>query len=151
MRVLLVALMVLFSLSVQARIEIHEFNDPAREALYDELVQELRCLVCQNQNLADSNADLAIDLRQKTYDMVQAGSDKDEIVDYMVTRYGDFVLYRPPLKSTTMPLWIGPFIILFVGLLALYFFIRGRSKAQPESAHTKQDLEKARKLLEDDQ
>ena len=151
MRVLLVTLMVLFSLSAQARIEIHEFNDPAREALYDELVQELRCLVCQNQNLADSNADLAVDLRQKTYDMVQAGSDKDEIVDYMVTRYGDFVLYRPPLKSTTMPLWIGPFIILFVGLLALYFFIRGRSKAQPESGHTKQDLEKARKLLEDDQ
>jgi cytochrome c-type biogenesis protein CcmH len=148
--VLLISLLLVLSSTLQARIEIHEFDDPAKERLYNELIQELRCLVCQNQNLADSNAELAIDLRQKTYDMIQAGNDKDEIVSFMVERYGDFVLYRPPLKSTTMLLWIGPFVILLIGLLVLFIYIRGRSRAVPESEHTEQDLEQARKLLEDD-
>jgi cytochrome c-type biogenesis protein CcmH len=147
----MISLLLVLSTSLQARIEIHEFDDPDKERLYDELIQELRCLVCQNQNLADSNAELAIDLRQKTYDMVQAGSDKDEIVSYMVERYGDFVLYRPPLKSTTMLLWIGPFVILLIGLLVLFIYIRGRSRAVSESEHSEQDLKQARKLLEDDQ
>jgi cytochrome c-type biogenesis protein CcmH len=142
--VLLISLLLVLSSTLQARIEIHEFDDPAKERLYNELIQELRCLVCQNQNLADSNAELAIDLRQKTYDMIQAGNDKDEIVSFMVERYGDFVLYRPPLKSTTMLLWIGPFVILLIGLLVLFIYIRGRSRAVPESEHTEQDLEQAR-------
>jgi cytochrome c-type biogenesis protein CcmH len=150
-RLLLFALMLALSFAAQARIEIHNFDDPDKERLYNELVQELRCLVCQNQNLADSNAELAVDLRQKTYDMVQSGSDKDEIVSYMVDRYGDFVLYRPPVKSTTMALWAGPFVILFFGLLGLFIYVRGRSRATTESEHSEQDLEKARKLLEDDQ
>ena len=74
------------------------FEDPDRQALYDKLVRELRCLVCQNQNLADSNAELARDLRNKAYQMVAKGESYDDVVEYMVARYGDFVLYRPPLK-----------------------------------------------------
>ncbi len=151
MRVIVISLLLVLSFSVQARIEIHEFDDPEKEALYNDLIQELRCLVCQNQNLADSNAELAVDLREKTYEMVQAGQSKDEVVDYMVVRYGDFVLYRPPLQGTTFLLWVGPFIILFIGLVAVVFLVRGREKTASDSVPSEQDLERARKLLEDDQ
>jgi len=151
LRALVFGLLLVLTFSVQARIEVHEFEDPEKEALYNDLIQELRCLVCQNQNLADSNAELAIDLREKTYEMVQAGQSKDEVVDYMVVRYGDFVLYRPPLRSTTFLLWVGPFIILFIGLVAVFFLVRGRQKVALDSAPSEQDLERARKLLEDDQ
>lgn len=151
MRVIVTSLLLFLAFSVQARIEIHEFDDPEKEALYNNLIQELRCLVCQNQNLADSNAELAVDLRQKTYEMVQAGQSKDDVVDYMVVRYGDFVLYRPPLQGTTFLLWVGPFIILFIGLIAVVFLVRGRQKAASDSGPSEQDLERARKLLEDDQ
>jgi len=84
-----------------ARFSAYEFQTEAQEADYKELVQELRCLVCQNQNIADSNAELAQDLKRKTYEMVVSGKSKDEIALYMTERYGDFVLYRPPLSYTT--------------------------------------------------
>ena len=89
-----------------AAVEVHEFDDPVQEARYKKLIAELRCLVCQNQNLADSNAELAQDLRNKTYEMVRAGQSDEDIIGYMVQRYGDFVLYRPPLKATTVLLWL---------------------------------------------
>jgi cytochrome c-type biogenesis protein CcmH len=123
-------LLVLFSTALQARIETHVFASPEDEARYQTLTEELRCLVCQNQNLADSNAELAQDLRRQTYEMVQAGKSNEEIVAYMVQRYGDFVLYRPPLRPTTMLLWIGPFIILGIGVLILLAFIRRRGREQ---------------------
>jgi cytochrome c-type biogenesis protein CcmH len=125
-----VVLLVLFSTALQARIETHVFASPEDEARYQTLTEELRCLVCQNQNLADSNAELAQDLRRQTYEMVQAGKSNEEIVAYMVQRYGDFVLYRPPLRPTTMLLWIGPFIILGIGVLILLAFIRRRGREQ---------------------
>jgi cytochrome c-type biogenesis protein CcmH len=102
--------------------------------------------VCQNQNLADSNAELAQDLRRQTYEMVQAGKSNEEIVAYMVQRYGDFVLYRPPLRPTTMLLWIGPFIILGIGVLILLAFIRRRSREQAP-AMSAEEIARAESLL----
>lgn len=90
------------------------FEDPSKQALYLRLTKELRCLVCQNQNLADSNADLAKDLRNRTYEMVDQDNSYEEIIDFMVTRYGDFVLYRPPFKSSTLILWASPFLLIIL-------------------------------------
>jgi len=117
----------LFSLSGQAVIEVRQFEDPEKQQLYDELIDELRCLVCQNQNLAASNAELAKDLRAQTYEMIQAGAGKQEIRDYMVARYGDFVLYRPPVKSTTALLWVGPVVLLIAGVVIVVVVARRRS------------------------
>ena len=116
MRTLLSILFFLSVLDVQAGVvEPRGFDEPADEARYKRLIAELRCLVCQNQNLADSNAELATDLRNETYSMVKAGKTDEEIVTFMVNRYGDFVLYRPPVKSTTFVLWFGPLILAALG------------------------------------
>ncbi len=123
-------MLIAISTTLHARIETHTFNTPEDEARYQTLTEELRCLVCQNQNLADSNAELAQDLRRQTYDMVQAGKSNEEIVAYMVERYGDFVLYRPPFRPATLLLWIGPFIILAIGVVILLAFIRRRTREQ---------------------
>ena len=129
-----------------AGVEVHEFEQAEQEQQYNRLVAELRCLVCQNQNLADSNAELAQDLRQEVYEMIQNGASDQEIVNFMVARYGDFVLYRPPFKTTTAFLWIGPFIILIAGFVILLVFIRKRKQAGAveldESEHAR-----ARELL----
>lgn len=139
-------LFLLISASAHAGIETHIFDDKEKEGIYKDLITELRCLVCQNQNLAESNAELALDLRQQTYDMVQAGSSKSDVVDYMVQRYGDFVLYRPPFRASTLLLWIGPFIFLLLALIGLVKYIRGRTKAtDPEISP--EELDRAQRLL----
>ena len=120
-------LLLLASTTTYAGIEAHTFEDSQKEGLYKELIAELRCLVCQNQNLADSNAELALDLRQQTYDMVQEGSSKEDVVDYMVQRYGDFVLYRPPVQKNTYLLWLAPLILLLAGAWVLRSSINKRS------------------------
>lgn len=89
---------------------------------------ELRCLVCQNQTIADSNADLAVDLRNQVREMLRKGQSEKEIIDYMTARYGDFVLYRPPVKNTTALLWFGPPVLLGAGLLTLWIVLRRRSR-----------------------
>jgi len=94
-------------------------EDPALEKRVNEIAAELRCLVCQNQTIADSHADLAVDLKNQVRDMVRSGKTQDEIVDYMVKRYGDFVRYRPPVKASTYLLWAGPFLLLFLGIVVL--------------------------------
>jgi len=104
--------------------------DPAVEARVMHLASVLRCLVCQNQTLADSNAELAVDLRNQLREQVKAGRSDEQIVDYLVTRYGDFVLYRPPMKATTVLLWVGPFLLLVGGLAALGLPLRRRARAQ---------------------
>ena len=113
-----------------ARVEVHDFDSPEQEQRYNKLIGELRCLVCQNQNLADSNAELAVDLRRKTYEMVKQDKTEREIASFMVDRYGEFVLYRPPLNSSTLLLWIGPFIILVIGVGLLIRTIRRRRAEQ---------------------
>jgi cytochrome c-type biogenesis protein CcmH len=93
---------------------------------------ELRCLVCQNQTIADSHADLAVDLRNQVRDMLRQGKTDREIIDYMTARYGDFVLYRPPVKPTTMLLWFGPAVLLLGGLTTLVLVLRRRSRMADE-------------------
>lgn len=107
--------------------EAREFENPENASRYRALISELRCLVCQNQNLADSNAALAADLRQLTYDMIRDGKSDAEIIDFMVARYGEFVLYRPPFKPTTAILWGGPFLLLAFGIWLLLRQIRSRA------------------------
>jgi cytochrome c-type biogenesis protein CcmH len=105
-----------------------EAADPAIEARMVRITSELRCLVCQNQTIADSNAGLAVDLRRETRDMLKQGKSDAEIVDYMTARYGDFVLYRPPLRATTALLWFGPALLLLIGGGVLVFTLRRRSR-----------------------
>jgi len=120
--------------------------DPALEKRVTGLAHELRCLVCQNQTLADSNAPLAVDLRNQIREQLQKGASEQDVIDFMVARYGDFVLYRPPLKATTIALWAGPFLLLALGIVALVRrLVRRRAPAPPLS-----DAERARaaRLLE---
>ena len=129
MKTIFALLIFVFMIHVSyARIEVHQFKNQQQEQRYKKLINELRCLVCQNQNLADSNAELAQDLRKKVYEMVMEDKSNKVIQEYMVDRYGDFVLYRPPFKMRTALLWIGPFIILGTGLILLFTFIIKRNK-----------------------
>jgi cytochrome c-type biogenesis protein CcmH len=102
--------------------------DPVLEKRVMELSSELRCLVCQNQTIADSNADLAADLRKEIREKMQQGSTDSEILDFMVARYGDFVLYRPPLRISTLLLWFGPLLLLTAGALVLIRLVRRRRR-----------------------
>ncbi len=102
--------------------------DPALEAQMLAITGELRCLVCQNQTIADSHADLAVDLRQEVREMLKRGQTPDQIRRYMTDRYGDFILYRPPLKATTAVLWLGPALLLAVAIAALVLVIRRRAR-----------------------
>lgn len=120
-----------FSTAILAAEEQLEFQSSEQQALYDSLIIELRCLVCQNQNIADSNADLAKDLRNKTYELIQAGQSEAQIKQFMRERYGDFVLYNPPLDKKTWLLWIGPFVMLVIVLLLVGRFIKQQSQITP--------------------
>ena len=121
-------------------------QDAQLERRVTDLAHELRCLVCQNQTLADSNAPLAVDLRNQIREQLAAGKSERDVVDFMVARYGDFVLYRPPLKASTVLLWAGPFAFLIVGFYLLARFLRRRHIPEPQLS----DAERARaaKLLE---
>jgi cytochrome c-type biogenesis protein CcmH len=126
---------VTFSLSAAAApIETFKFDSPETEKVFHKLSEELRCLVCQNQNIAESNADLAKDLRLEIYNMLSDGKSEDEIVDFMVQRYGDYVLYRPPFNPMTWLLWFGPAIVFAFGLVYVVRLMKSQSsKAQVES------------------
>ena len=108
--------------------------DEALDTRLKSLENELRCLVCQNQTLADSNAPLAEDLRKEVRDLATGGKSDDEIRAYLVARYGDFVLYKPPVKSTTYVLWFGPFLLLAAGAVAWWTLIRRRSRVTGDAA-----------------
>jgi cytochrome c-type biogenesis protein CcmH len=111
----LLALCLLLFAGLAAAIDPLPFKDEAEEQRFQHLARELRCLVCQNQNIADSDAGLARDLRQQVFEMMRAGKSDDEIRTFLTDRYGDFVLYRPPFKASTLLLWVGPLLILVVG------------------------------------
>ncbi len=123
--------------------------NPQLEARMMALATELRCLVCQNQTIADSHAELAVDLRQQIREQLAAGKSEDDIRDYMTARYGDFVLYKPPLKATTALLWIGPAVLLVAALLALFVVLRKRQRMSadafdPDTPEEGDDLSAAR-------
>ncbi|NND81919.1 MAG: cytochrome c-type biogenesis protein CcmH [Gammaproteobacteria bacterium] len=138
---LLLALLLPYSAS--AVIEAVQFEDPATEQRYRDLIAELRCLVCQNQNLADSDADLAKDLREKTAEMLRDGRSDAEILSYMQERYGDFVLYRPPLSGSTLALWIAPLVMLLAALIGVLLTIKRRQAAELlRPAHQQNDKQR---------
>ena len=145
-QLLLVAILLLPGASRSA-IEAYEFKDAEMEADYNQLINELRCLVCQNQNLAGSDADLARDLRRQTHEMLLQGKNPDQVVEYMVERYGDFVLYRPQFKTSTLLLWIGPFFLVFLVLWSLIRSLRSKQEVgEPDAAA----MVRAQQLLADD-
>jgi cytochrome c-type biogenesis protein CcmH len=145
MRGILFLILLLPTLAFSA-IESREFDNPQYEARYFDLIAKLRCLVCQNQNLADSNADLARDLRDRTYNMLHDGKSDKEITDFMVERYGQFVLYEPPFNMHTLLLWLAPVLLSAVGVAVFFNLVRGRRRRQLPSVDAA-DLEKARSLL----
>ena len=146
----LALLLVIGSTAVTAKEVVQAAADPALEARVMALSEELRCLVCQNQTIADSHADLAVDLRNQVRTKLQAGESERQIKDFMVERYGDFVLYRPPLKATTVTLWIGPFALLALAAFALWRAIRQRAQRLATAGPTEAELERARRLLQPD-
>jgi cytochrome c-type biogenesis protein CcmH len=119
-------------------------DDPVLEERLMNLSRELRCLVCQNETLADSRADLAVDLRNEIREQMKAGKTDQEIIAFLTARYGDFVLYRPPVKATTYLLWFGPFVLLLGGLFMLFRYLKQRRQLiteQPLSADQRRDVE----------
>jgi cytochrome c-type biogenesis protein CcmH len=112
------------------------FPNPALQARYETLTHEMRCLVCQDETVADSNADLAADFRRQIHDMVASGKTDTEIKAYMVGRYGNFVLYKPPVQSNTALLWAGPFLLLLIAFGVVFLVVRRRASQTEEGAGT---------------
>lgn len=121
--------------------------DVVLEQRVQRIAEELRCLVCQNQSLADSHADLAVDLKNQVREKLQQGASEQEVVDFMTERYGDFVLYRPPLKGSTLLLWFGPGLLLAVGLVALFVRVRRRAQLAAAPALSVEERAQAAALL----
>jgi len=140
-RVLAVLLFLAFSGSAVAGEAAPAAPDPVLEKRVMDLAGELRCLVCQNQTLADSNADLAVDLREQIREQLKSGKSERDVVAFLVARYGDFVLYRPPLKASTVLLWFGPFLLLALGAFLLVRRIRRQAQ---EAAPQLTEAERAR-------
>lgn len=128
MKQILCLILLIMPLSLQAAIDTYEFEDEATRERFNKLTFELRCPKCQNQNLQDSNSPIASDLRNEIYKMLQAGNDDNEIVDFMVARYGDFVLYRPPVNQMTYVLWYGPAALVLIGVIVVLVISRKKKK-----------------------
>ena len=150
---LLLALSALSTLQVQAKEAVPLAQDEATEKRLVDISAELRCLVCQNESLSASHAELANDLRREIRTLIKDGKSDSEIMDFMVSRYGDFVRYRPPLKGSTVLLWFGPALLLAGGLGALLLTLRRRNAAQGATALSADELHQAERLLnaKDDQ
>jgi cytochrome c-type biogenesis protein CcmH len=134
MRAWLIVLSLAFvTMTLQAKEAAPLAQDEAVEKRLVDISSELRCLVCQNESLSGSRAELAYDLRREIRTMIKDGKSDKEIMDFMVDRYGDFVRYRPPLKASTLLLWFGPGLFMIVGLAGLFFYVRRRNKAINDS------------------
>lgn len=134
------------TLLVHAEDTPFEFKDAAMQDRYMSFIKQIRCLVCQNESLADSQADLAGDLRRDIFTMMGSGKSNEQIKDFLVQRYGDFVLYKPPLQGTTILLWFLPFVFLVIAVLSVVYFIRVRSK-DTGSNMSQDDREKLEQVL----
>lgn len=138
---------VCWSMPVVAAIDVYQFDSPEQELRYRHLIDELRCPKCQNQNLSGSDAGVAKDLRQRTWELMQSGKSDDEIRAYLVERYGDFISYRPPLRAGTYVLWFGPFVLLSVVIGILIWRVRKRPVAP--AALSNEEQAKLASLLDD--
>jgi cytochrome c-type biogenesis protein CcmH len=122
-------------------------DDPAVERRLIDIAEEMRCLVCQNESLAASRADLAVDLRKELREQIRQGRTDDEIREFMVSRYGDFVLYRPRVKPLTWLLWAGPFVLMVAGVVALMMYLRRRNRASAGASLSRDEASRAEALL----
>lgn len=145
--VILLGLMPIFAHAGEAR---DLAADPVLEKRMIGLAEKLRCLVCQNESLASSHAELAEDLRREVREQMAQGKSDQEILDYLVARYGDFVLYEPPMKSYTVLLWFGPFVLLLIGVGMLLYQLRKRRQTVPDAQLSDEEKERAAALLNDD-
>lgn len=145
---LLSALLLVFATVAEAGLEAYEFTDAAEEARFKALIAELRCLVCQNQSLLDSDAGLADDLRRETYNLMKSGRDDTQIVQFLVERYGDFVRYRPPFNPATYLLWFGPAVLFLFGVYWVFRSVRNQRTAP---ALSPEQSKRAEQLLDEDQ
>ncbi|HSD41672.1 MAG TPA: cytochrome c-type biogenesis protein [Burkholderiales bacterium] len=146
-RFLLALLVAAAPLLAPAKDAVPTEQDPVAAKRAVALSEQLRCLVCQNQSIAESNAELAVDLRRQINEQIASGRSDAEIVDFMVQRYGDFVLYRPPFKASTVLLWLGPAVLLVLGLWALRRVLRIRQRAGEERPLSEDDRARAERLL----
>ena len=147
---LIAAAALLAGAAAQGAPAVDNASDAALESRVQALSAELRCLVCQNQSLADSHADLALDLKRQVREQLRAGRTEAEVVAYMTERYGDFVLYRPPLKGTTLLLWAGPALLVLVGAVLLWRSTRRHSRLATVPALDEAEARRAAALLEGD-
>lgn len=138
MRICVLIMLLLASVLGQAQVQVDQeplvFESPAQQERFNNLVAELRCLVCQNQNLADSDAPLAHDLRRDIHEMMLAGQNDAQIKQFMIERYGDFVLYRPPVQGNTLILWFAPGLLLLVGAATVIYSVRRRKRLLSETS-----------------
>ena len=148
---LVVAMLCATALAVHAKEAAPLAQDEAVEKRLVAISSELRCLVCQNESLSGSNAELAHDLRREIRSMILAGKSDNEIMDFMVSRYGDFVRYRPPLKSTTLLLWFGPALLLAAGIGGLFVFLRRRARVIDDTPLSDVERRQADRLLRSDE
>ena len=138
--------------AASAGLESYDFSGNVGEQRFKELIAELRCLVCQNQSLIDSDAGLADDLRHEVYEMMEQGQSDDQIVEFLVARYGDFVLYDPPVKPSTYMLWYGPAALLLLGLLLLARTLwQRRAQAHSEATFSEEERQRLQQLLNDNE
>jgi cytochrome c-type biogenesis protein CcmH len=144
--VLLIGLVAPFALAQVPR-QRPVIDDPALEQRLHNLSQDLRCLVCQNETLADSRADLAEDLRDEIREQMKAGKSDKEIIDFLTARYGQFILYKPQVTPTTYLLWFGPFVLLLAGLAVLFYYIKRRRELIPDQPLTSEERRRAEELL----
>src|SRR5207245_1542082 len=143
-----ILILVLISLAAPARAKEAKPNeDPRIEQRMRALTEQLRCLVCQNETLADSRADLAEDLRKEIREQMKAGKSDQEIIAFLTQRYGDFVLYKPPVKSTTYLLWFGPFVLLFAGTGVLYLYLKKRRELIDDQPLTADERTREEEIL----
>ena len=147
MKVFFLTLLLCLSLTSYAKVAPNTSADPVLEARMMVIAEELRCLVCQNETIAASHADLAVDLKNQIRIKLNEGQSQKQILDFMVQRYGDFVLYRPPLKTTTVLLWLGPFTLLAIAVLMMVLNVRRRRRSAQPAALSAADTAKARELL----
>jgi len=146
---LLSLVMVASPLPAAVTLESFTFPTVAEKQHFKDLIGQLRCLVCQNETLADSDADLAHDLRAEVYEMMTSGKSDQEVIDFLVNRYGDFVLYKPPVKPSTYLIWYGPFVLLVIAALLLLRAV-GRQRQVQEPAISAEDSKRLERLLGDD-
>lgn len=150
LKYVLMASIFFMAFSLQASpVETFEFQDEVTKVRFQALTKELRCPKCQNQNLADSNSPIAADLRKEVYVLLQQGKADIEIVDFMVARYGEFVLYRPKVSNLTYVLWFGPIVLILIGVLVVFFILRRKPQAKSEELLSAEQQNKLDQILKD--